>query len=47
MSIISDMVEKSKLEEYQKNAERLGISLQEYLLLKVVIWCEDNEIINR
>ena len=42
MTNVFDLVEKTKLEEYQKNAERLGISLQEYLLLKIAIWCEDN-----
>lgn len=42
MTNVFDLVEKTKLEEYQKNADRLGISLQEYLLLKIAIWCEDN-----
>lgn len=42
MTNVFDLVEKAKLEEYQKSADRLGISLQEYLLLKIAIWCEDN-----
>ncbi len=43
MSFVEDVVEKRMLEEYQKNAEKLGITLQEYLLLKVAIWIEDRK----
>lgn len=43
MSFVKDITEKKMLEEYEKNAEKLGITLQEYLLLKIAIWCEDNK----
>lgn len=43
MSFVEDITEKRKLEEYQNNAEKLGITLQEYLLLKIAIWVEDNK----
>lgn len=43
MSFIESINEKKTLEEYKENAEKLGITLQEYLLLKIAIWCEDNK----
>ena len=43
MSFVKDITEKKMLEEYEKNAEKLGITLQEYLLLKIAIGCEDNK----
>ena len=40
---IWDEVEARKLEEYKASAERLNITIQEYLLLKIAVWCEDNK----
>lgn len=43
MSFVENIVEKKMLEEYKDNAEKLDITLQEYLLLKIAIWCEDHK----
>ena len=41
---IWEVLEKEKLEKYKEKAEQLNITLQEYLSLKIAIWCEDKRI---
>lgn len=41
---IWEVLEKEKLEKYKEKAEQLNITLQEYLLLKIAIWCENKRI---